>query len=172
MLDPIISTFSHMGVDWRLILVNAVNFGIVAVIIYYFGFRPVLKTMDERKKKIEDGLKYAEEMKKKLEEAAVKEAEILKEARQEAQAIIEKSRAVAKALEEKQTQDTAAKIEQMLARGREAIEQERRKTFEELRGEIARLVVLTTSKVLTRDLADAEKAKINAHAAEELAKTN
>jgi F-type H+-transporting ATPase subunit b len=172
MLDPIITTFRNMGVDWRLILVNAVNFGIVAAVIYYFGFRPVLKTMDERKKKIEDGLQYAEEMKKKLEEASVKEAEILKEARQEAQAIIEKARVAAKGLEEKQTQDTAAKIEQMLARGREAIEQERRKTFDELRGEIARLVVLTTSKVLTRDLADAEKAKINAHAAEELAKTN
>ena len=172
MFDAILNTFSHMGVDWRLIVMNAVNFGIVAAIIYYFGFRPVLKTMDERKAKIEEGLKYAEEMKQKLAEAEQKQAEILKEARQQAQEIIEQARNAAKALEDRQTKETAARIEQMLARGREAIEQERSKAFDELRGEVSRLVVMTTSRVLARDLSDAERASLNTHAAEELARNN
>jgi F-type H+-transporting ATPase subunit b len=172
MFDSILNTFGHMGVDWRLIVMNAVNFGIVAAIIYYFGFRPVLKTMDERKAKIDAGLKYAEEMKIKLAEAEQKQAEIIKEARQQAQEIVEQSRNAAKALEERQTKETAARIEQMLAHGREAIELERRKAFDELRGEVARLVVETTAKVLSRDLSDAERKSFNNHAAEELARNN
>jgi F-type H+-transporting ATPase subunit b len=172
MFDSIINTFSHMGVDWRLIAMNAVNFGIVAAILYYFGFRSVLKIMDERKTKIEAGLRYTEEMKKKLDEAEQKQTEIIKEARQSAQEIVAQARNAAKAFEDQQAKDTTARIEQMLARGREAIELERRKAFEELRAEVSRLVVLTTSKVLARDLPEAERASLNKHAAEELAKTN
>jgi F-type H+-transporting ATPase subunit b len=171
-MDSIISTFGNMGVDWRLIAMNAVNFGIVAVVIYYFGFRPVLKTLDARKSKIEAGLKYAEEMKKKLDEAEVKQAEILKNARVESQNIVNQAREAAKQLEDRQMQETAARIEQMLASGRESIELERRKAFEELRGEVARLVVLTSTRVLSEELTDASKASINRRAAEELAKTN
>jgi F-type H+-transporting ATPase subunit b len=172
MFDSILNTFSHMGVDWRLILMNAVNFGIVAVILYKFFFKPIQKAMDERTAKIEEGLRYAEEMKKKLAEAEQKQAEMIREARASAQEIVEQARVAAKALQDREAQDTAAKVEQMLARGREAIELERRKTFEELRAEVARLVVLTTSKVLSRDLAEGEKASLNKHAAEELARNN
>jgi F-type H+-transporting ATPase subunit b len=172
MFDSILNTFSHMGVDWRLIIMNAVNFGIVAVILYKFFFKPIQKAMDERTAKIEEGLRNAEEMKKKLAEAELKQAEILREARKGAQEILEQARVAAKQLQDRETQDTAAKVEQMLARGREALELERRKTFDELRAEVARLVVLTTSKVLARDLADTEKATLNRHAAEELARNN
>jgi len=171
-MDSIISTFGNMGVDWRLILMNAVNFGIVAAIIYYFGFRPVLKTMDERREKIDAGLKYAEEMKKKLDEAELKQAEILKNASQEAQSIIARARTAAKELEDRQMQETAGRIEQMLKSGRETIELERRKAFEELKAEVARLVVLTSTRVLAEELTDANRASINRRAAEELAKTN
>jgi F-type H+-transporting ATPase subunit b len=171
-MESIISTFGNMGVDWRLIAMNAVNFGIVAVVLYYFGFRRVLKTMDERKSKIEAGLQYAEEMKKKLDEAELKQAEILKEARQEAQAIVAKAQTVAKDLEERQLKETASRIEQMLQSGREAIELERRKAFDELKGEVARLVVLTATQVFTEELTENNRASINRRAAQELAKTN
>jgi F-type H+-transporting ATPase subunit b len=171
-MDSIISTFGNMGVDWRLILMNAVNFGIVAVVIYYFGFRPVLKTMDERKAKIDAGLKYAEEMKKKLDEAELKQAEMIKAARQEAQGIVAKAQVVAKELEDRQMKETSARIEQMLIQGRDTIELERRKMLDELKAEVARLVVLTSTRVLAGELTDANRASINRRAAEELAKTN
>jgi F-type H+-transporting ATPase subunit b len=172
MFDSILNTFSHMGVDWRLILMNAVNFGIVAVILYYAAFRPVIKMLDERKAKIEAGLRDAEEMKKKLAEAEQKQAEILRAARQGAQEIMDQARAAAKAYQDRESQETAAKVEQMLARGREALELERRKAFDDLRAEVSRLVVATTAKVLSRDLAESEKATLNKHAAEELARNN
>lgn len=172
MFDSIFNTFHQLGVDWPHVIAQAINFGIVAVVIYYAAIRNVLKTMDERSAKIESGLKYAEEMKQKLAEAEKQQAGIIREARQSAQDIIAKARDAAKVYEEQQSKETAARIELMLQRGRESIEQERRKAFDELRAEISRLVVLTTSKVLTRDLSDTERSTLNQHAAEELARNN
>ena len=172
MFDSIFGTFGKMGVDWRLIAMNAVNFGLVAVVLYYFLYRPVLKMMDERKTKIEDGLKFADEMRAKTAEAEARQQELLREARQTAQEIVEKARATAAAYSETQARETAAKVEQMIAKAKEAIELEKRRQFEELRGEVSRLVVATTAKLLSRDLAASEKESINRRAAEELARNN
>jgi F-type H+-transporting ATPase subunit b len=172
MFDSIQNTFSHLGVDWRLVIMNSLNFALVVAIIYYGALRKILKTMDERKEKIEAGLQYAEQMKKELAESEEKQAAVLREARQQSQEIVAQARNAAKAFQDLQSQETAAKVEQMLTRGREAIELERRKAFDELKGEVTRLVLLTTSRVLSRDLADGERSSLTQHAAEELAKTN
>jgi F-type H+-transporting ATPase subunit b len=172
MFDSIFDTFGKMGVDWRLIAMNVVNFGLVAVVLYYFLYRPVLKMMDVRKKKIEDGLAYAEAMQKKLAEAEAKEAEVLNAARKTAQELVEKARAAATAYEESQSKETAARVEQMLTKAKEAIEMEKRRQFEELKGEVSRLVVLTTGKLLSRELSAEERKSLNTRAAEELARSN
>jgi F-type H+-transporting ATPase subunit b len=172
MLESFLNTLAGMGVEWRLLCMQAVNFGIVAAILYYFLFRPVLKMMDERKRKIEDGLAYAEAMQKKLAEAEAKEAEVLNAARKTAQEIVEKARAAATAYEESQSKETAARVEQMLSKAKEAIEMEKRRQFEELKGEVSRLVVLTTGKLLSRDLSAEERKSLNTRAAEELARSN
>jgi F-type H+-transporting ATPase subunit b len=170
--DRIVVIVDKFGLDPWTVTAQALNFCIVAAILYYGFFRKVLQTMDERKSKIEAGLLYAEEMKQKLAESEEKQAQMLRESRQQAQEIIAQSRNTAKALLDQQAKETAAKVEQMLARGRESIELERRKEFESLKEQVARLVVLTTSKVLSRDLADGERATLNSHAAEELARNN
>jgi F-type H+-transporting ATPase subunit b len=163
----------HIGalvIDLRLVLMNVVNFCIVAAVIYYFGIRRILATMDERRAAIEKGLADAAEVKRKLAEVEAKQEEIIKEARRQAQEIAAQARAAAKTYEEARSGEAAAKVEQMLKSGQESIEQERRKAFEQLRAEVARLVVATTTRVLARDLGEAEQARINKSAAEELAK--
>ena len=46
-----------LGVDWRLLIAQFVNFSGVALAVWRWVYRPLLKTMDERAAKIERGLK-------------------------------------------------------------------------------------------------------------------
>lgn len=48
------------------------------------------------------------------------------------------------------------------------IELERKKMFDEARGEIARLVVATTQRVLAKELSEADRNRYNESAAREL----
>ena len=59
---------------------------------------------------------------------------------------------------EQKTQEAAAQAESIIRKASEATELERQKMLSEVRQEVARLVVATTSKVLSRDLSDSEKA--------------
>jgi F-type H+-transporting ATPase subunit b len=155
-------------VEREILLAQIVNFCLVAFILYRFAFKPVLSTIDDRQKKIADGLQYAEEMKSKLEEAEKKEAETLKKAHQEARAIVQETRESAKAMLEKQSKEAAEKAEDILIRAEQSIEMERTRMFSEVRREIASLVVQITAKVLRRDLSEEERSRYNESASREL----
>lgn len=156
------------GLDGRILFFQVLNFGVVAFVLYRFAFKPILATIDQRQKEIADGLQFAEDAKTKLAESEKAHAETLQKAQQEAQAIAATARENAKAFEEKQTQEASAKAEEIISKAREAIELEKTKMLTEVREEVTRLVVETSSKVLGKELTDDDKSKFSKSAAEEL----
>lgn len=156
------------GLELKYVVMQAVSFLILFAVIYKFGIKPTISTMEERNAKIDSGLKYAEDMKAKLDAAQQQSAEIVKQANVKAGEIINEARASAKDFLDKQTQEATAKANDLLTKAQQAIELERRKTLAEAREEIARLVVATTERVLAKKLSDADRAAYNETAAKEL----
>lgn len=163
---------NQFGVSWPTLTAQIINFCLVALVLYHFAVKPVTKALDERQKKIADGLQYAEEMKVQLVEAERERAAKIKEAAEEAQKILSEAREQSKEMIEKKTQEAAAQAEAMIRKASEATELERQKILSDVRKEVARLVVNTTSKVLSRDLTDQEKETFSESATEELAGAN
>ena len=54
------SVLNDFGVEKPLLLAQIVNFAIVAFLLWKFAFKPVMATIDARKKAIDDGLRYTE----------------------------------------------------------------------------------------------------------------
>ena len=160
--------FQDFGISLPFILAQILNFSVVAFILWKFAFKPVLATLDDRQKKIADGLRYADEMKAKLEATQQETAAILKRASVEAGRIVDEARKTGKEYLDKHTLETAAKVNDMLAKSRQAVELEHRKMLADARTEIARLVVVTTERVLARKLTEADRASYNDTAAREL----
>ena len=156
------------GISLPGILAQILNVGIVVFILWKFAFKPVLATLDERQQKIASGLQYAEEMKAKLEAAQQESAASAKRAQLEATRIIDEARKSAKEFLDKQSQETAARANDILAKAQQAIELEKKKMLAEARTEIARLVVVTTQRVLAKELSDADRARYNDSATREL----
>ena len=167
--NPVTELAVEFGVQWTLLFAQVFSFAVVALALWKLAFKPVLATLDERQSKIEDGLRYAGEMKTKLAEAEREHAETIKQAQIEAQKIIEETRVTAKDYFDKQTQEAAARVEAMMKKSEEAIAQERKKMLEEVRQEITRLVIDTSTRVLSRELTPEERSRYSASAARELA---
>lgn len=157
------------GVSAQTLIAQMINFGLVAIALYFLAVKPVAKTLDERQQKIADGLQYAEEMKTQLAEAERERAEKIKEAAQEAQRILSEAREQSKEMIEQKTQEAAAQAEAIIRKASEATELERQKMLSDVRQEVARLVVATSSKVLSKELSDADKQSFSDAAAKELA---
>lgn len=158
------------GVELPTLFAQMVNFCLVAFVLYKFAVKPIAATLDDRQRKIADGLQYAEEMKTQLAEAERERAEKIKEATLEAQRILVESREQSKQMIEHKTQEAAAQAEAIIRKASEATELQRQKMLTDVRQEVARLVVLTSSKVLSRELSATEKQTFADSAATELAK--
>ncbi|HLS27540.1 MAG TPA: ATP synthase F0 subunit B, partial [Opitutales bacterium] len=50
--NPVTNLANQFGVDWPLLLAQVFSFAVVAYLLYRFGFKPVIATMDERQKAI------------------------------------------------------------------------------------------------------------------------
>jgi len=168
----IVVLFNNFGIDLKIIVAQALNFIVVAFLLWKLAFGPVVATIEERQKRIADGLQYAEESKAQLAETEKKQAETLREAHAKAQNILQSAKERADEYLRRETEATSAKIEDMLARAREANELERQKMLGEVRQEIARLVVLTSGKVLRSELTGEQKSRINEAATREIAQLN
>ncbi len=161
--------FGPFGVQLDMLIAQMLTFAIVAAIIYFLAVKPITATMDERNKKISDGLQYAEEMKSRLAEAEREKTETIREAQQEAQKIVQASKHRADELYNQKTAEAQRKVEDMTAKAREANELERKKLLNEARGEVARLVVATAAQVLEKELDEAERKRFNTAATKQLA---
>lgn len=157
------------GLDVSLIVAQGLSFLIVAFLLWRFAFKPVMATMEEREAKISQGLTDAEKAKQQLESAEREKAEKLKEANGSAQTILQEARTQAEEFAAKQKETLEGELAEKRRRADEAIALEREKVLNEARADIARLVVLTSGKVLQKELSDEERSRLNAAAAREMA---
>lgn len=166
--DAVTKITQQFGINLPGILAQMFSFAVVAWVLWRFAFKPVMANLDERQKRIASGLAYADEMKAKLAQAQQAADAQLKEAQAKARDILAEAQKAAKDFADRQQQETVAKSADLLKKAQEAIELEKKKMLAEARGEIARLVVATTQRVLASELSDADRSRYNAAAAREL----
>jgi F-type H+-transporting ATPase subunit b len=93
--------FSQLGIDWRLLLSQAVNFLLLLVILRIFVYKPLLKLLHDRRAKIEEGLMKAKMADERLHEVDEIGKGKIKEAEATAVGILKKTEVDAKTLEAK-----------------------------------------------------------------------
>ena len=145
--DMISDTARDFGVDWSHLFAQMISFIIVAGALTLFAYRPILKVLDERKRRIAEGLANAEKIKQELARTEAARQEVLNQTNLQANKLIEEARAAAARVQEQETQKAIAAAEQIIAKAREAAAQDHARMLAELRREVGRLVVETTAKV-------------------------
>jgi F-type H+-transporting ATPase subunit b len=107
-----------------------------------------MSIMEEREKKIADGLEAADRADKDLELAQKKATAQLREAKEEAAAIIEQANKRANQIVEEAKDQAVAEGNRLKAAAEAQIEQEVNRAKEELRGKVAVLALAGAEKVL------------------------
>lgn len=151
---------ARLGVDWRLLVAQLVNFGLVLFVMWKWVYRPLLKVMDERTQRIEQGLKDAETAAAERQGATVHKEQVITEARLKARDIIEEAERTAKASHEEQIKKTRLEVESIVKRGKEQLKAEQAAMLAAARTELADLVVAASGKVLSTKMNSAEDAAL------------
>jgi F-type H+-transporting ATPase subunit b len=159
----------QFGVYWPNLIAQLILFAIVYFVLKRFAFKPIIAMLEERRRRIEEGQLNAEKIKKQLAEAQTKYEEILAKANADSQKLIEEVRASGDRLAEQKRQEAIAAAEQITLKAQEAIALERDKTMAEMKRELGRLVVDTTSRVTGKVLSPDDHEKINEETARQIA---
>ncbi|HVJ83477.1 MAG TPA: F0F1 ATP synthase subunit B [Planctomycetia bacterium] len=143
------------GVDWPHLFAQIVSFSIVCVLLKKFAYGPVLAMLEERRRRIAQGLADAEQARSELEKARAAHHETMTKLNAQAAKLLEEARQAAARAGELETRKASVAAEGIVTKAREAATLERGRMFEELKGEMGRLVILAaeaaTGKVLTSD---------------------
>jgi F-type H+-transporting ATPase subunit b len=146
---------------------------LVVFVISFFVLRktvfPVIgETLDRRAKTIEGEIDAAEQLRRDADKVLEEYRERLKEARHQAEEIIDRARKAGEVHEREAQEQAAAKREQMMEQTRRDIESETRRAIEEIRKTVADLTIAATEKVTRKSLTAADQRRLLDEALREL----
>ncbi len=140
------------------LIAQLVSFAVFVWFTMKFVWPPLVKSMDERKAKIADGLAAAERGQHEQEMARERAKEYLHEAKQQAAEITAKAEKQAALIVEEAKTKAQEEGARQLAAAQAEIEQEVNRAREELRSRVAELAVAGAEKILRREIdTDAHK---------------
>jgi len=165
-VEEIARTF---GVDWSHLIAQTISFLIVCALLYRFAYRPVLKMLEDRRQQIALGLANAEKIKAELAGTAAQRQVVLTEANAQATRLIEEGHLAAARVREQETQKAIAEAAQIIVKSREAAAQDYARMLAELKREVGRLVVRTTTAVTGKILTSEDQRRLAEETAKEVA---
>jgi F-type H+-transporting ATPase subunit b len=141
-----------LGINLPGLLAQFIGFSILLVLLRFVAFKPFMRMMDERSRRVREGLEAAEQMKEQAAQADMETQKRLEEARQEGQALIGQAQQIASRLQDEARQQAHTEGEALLARARNEIQLERDEAIAHIRREFADLTITAAEKVIGQSL--------------------
>ncbi|MFZ2252933.1 MAG: F0F1 ATP synthase subunit B [Minisyncoccia bacterium] len=148
-MQEIINAF---GIDWRLIVIQVFNFAVLAGILWYFLYTPVLKLLADREQKIKKGIEDAEAAAASLSLADAEKQTILTHAHGEATAIVARASEHAEEKGSGIVTEAMQKAERIAVDAHAKAEEIKAQAHRESEAEIAQVAILAAEKILNQKL--------------------
>ncbi len=141
-----------LGFNLPSLIAQFINFAILLILVGWASKRFLFPLLDERRKRIQEGLEASEEAKKRLAQTETETAAELEKARQEGQGLIGQAQQMSARIQEEARQSARAEGETLLERARSEIQLERDAAIADLRREFADLTITAAERVIRRSL--------------------
>ncbi|PIT93003.1 MAG: ATP synthase F0 subunit B [Candidatus Harrisonbacteria bacterium CG10_big_fil_rev_8_21_14_0_10_38_8] len=155
--------FIHeFGVDIRLLIAQLINFVVLVFVLAKFVYKPIIKVLDERRKKIEDGLEFSQKAKSELDNIEQIKAESIKSAEQKTLVILKEAEGSARELKNDILLSAEVEKEKLILAGKELLKEQKRRQEKEFYAEAASAVQSALGIVLgKKEFVKEEQALIN-----------
>ena len=146
--------------DPGLFIWTIVTFLVLVALMAKFAWTPLLQALEGRQESIRKSLDDARQAKQELERLQQESAEIIRQGRIEAEAIITRSRGDAERLREEMKQKARAEAEGIVKNAERQIQLETTRAVQQIRREAVDLSVMIASKLIQRNLSKEDNEKL------------
>jgi F-type H+-transporting ATPase subunit b len=144
--------FDALGINLPQLIAQIVNFAILLIVLRLVLYKPILRMLDDRKRRIAEGLNAAEIARAEAAQAQANIEAQLDQARKEGQEVVANAQQIAARIQADAREQTARDRETALERARTEINLERDRAIADLRGEFAELTVTAAERVINQSL--------------------
>ncbi len=155
-----------LGVDWRVLLLNATAFLVIVWVMGRFVYPPLIKALDAKQHELEATARAKEAADEHLRAAQAEATKIIAEARGAAEAVLADARDEADEHRKAAEHKAEAQAERIVTEAREQLSQEVVKARQDLKAETAKLVASATEVILGEKLNDQRDAALVARSLE------
>lgn len=160
----------QLGIEPIQLLTQVFNFVVMVILLTKFLYRPIIQNLEARKKKIEEGLEFAEKMKTEMERLDKQRQAVLGQAKEEARRIIEEGKKAGKALEGQIVAKANQEATEIVEKGKREVERERGEMENALKTKTVDVAQSMVEKLLTDVLKPSDHQSIISKKIREIAK--
>ncbi len=143
---------TSLGIEWSTLLAQIINFVVLFGLLYLVAYKPIMRMLDERSRRIKESMEQTEYIKEQATRAEDETKKRIEKASREGQKIIDRAVQAGEELRLKAQQEAKKEAETLIAKAQAEIERERDDAIGELRKEFADLTILAAEKVIDRSL--------------------
>ncbi len=143
---------AELGISLPSLLTQVVTFIILLVILRFVAYKPMMRMLDERSRRIKESLEQAESIKEQSARAEDEVKKQLETASREGQERISRAVRAGEEVKQKAQAEARQEAEALIDRARAEIQRERDEAIGEVRREFADLTILAAGKVIDRSL--------------------
>ncbi|TAG08442.1 MAG: ATP synthase F0 subunit B [Verrucomicrobia bacterium] len=162
--NVVLEITKNFKVYWPLLISQFISFAIVIFLLKKFAFGPIQKMLEERRSRIADGEAKLIEIQRQLAESEKTTAAAIAKANEEAQRMVEEAKQGAILFSEQKSQEAISQAQAILTKAEAAAKADRDRLQTELKREFGRLIAATTSQVTGKVLTDDDQRRINEEA--------
>jgi F-type H+-transporting ATPase subunit b len=152
--------FSNLGIDGRLLFAQAVNFFLVLWLLNRFVFRKLLSLLEERRKKIEQGLELRNRAEKEVAQIGEARHRALQEVKREAEVVLSQTRDLARQKEQELLKAAKEQQDAILLRAQEQGKKAKEDMLNEAQQEIRMRALFLAEQALGRTLTPKDEERI------------
>jgi F-type H+-transporting ATPase subunit b len=157
-VETIKTTF---GLNTPFFIAQVINFFLVVFVLKKFAFGPIQKMLEQRRARIAEGEEKLKRIEKQLADSEATTAAAIAKANEEAVRLINEAKEGAHAFSEQKAQEAIAQAQQILAKAEAAAKADRDRLSADLKREFGRLVAATTAQVTGKVLSADDQKRIN-----------
>jgi F-type H+-transporting ATPase subunit b len=143
---------ANLGINLPVLLAQVINVAILFGLLYLVAYRPIMRMLDERSRRIKESVEQTEYIKKQAERAEEEAKKRIEAAAKEGQEAVARAVRTGEEVKREAQQKAKQEAEALIARARTEIQRERDEAIDDLRKEFADITVIAAGKVIERSL--------------------
>jgi len=143
---------ANLGINMPVLLAQIINFIILFGLLYLVAYKPIMRMLDERSRKIKESMERTEYIKQQAERAEEEAKKRIDAAAKEGQEAVARAVRTGEEVKREAQQQARHEAEALITRARGEIQRERDEAIDDLRREFADITIMAAEKVIERSL--------------------